>query len=74
MRYTTSRLALLLAEEDQPVWGGVDEFLHCRSRMTIDPRIPTMPVLSMSGFQRPRRQGCVRGGGLLFPSFRLMYG
>ena len=71
MRYTTARLALLLAEEGQP-GRGVTKFLHCRSRMTIDPRVPTLWVLNMSGFQRPRRQECVCG--LLFPLFRLIHG
>ena len=38
--------------------GGVGEctqFVHGRSRMTIDPRIPTMPGRSMSGFHQPGR-------------------
>ena len=30
-------------------------FIHGRSRMTIDPRILTMPGRSMSGFHRPGR-------------------
>ena len=29
--------------------------MHGRSRMTIDPRTPTMPGRSMSGFHRPGR-------------------
>ena len=29
------------------------DHLHDRSRMTIDPRIPTMPERSISGFHRP---------------------
>ena len=29
--------------------------MHGRSRMIIDPRIPTMPGRSMSGFHRPGR-------------------
>ena len=48
-------------------WGGgkrgggvldrrdVLDIMHGRSRMTIDPRIPTMPGRSMSGFHRPGR-------------------
>ena len=42
------------------------DFMHGRSRTTIDPRIPTMPGRSMSGFHRPGRH-CLhrksRGGG-----------
>ena len=30
--------------------GGVLDNLHIRSRMVIDPRVPTMPGRSMSGF------------------------
>ena len=33
------------------------DFMHGSSRKTIDPRIPTIPGLSLSGFHRP-------GGGL----------
>ena len=40
--------------------GGCTQFVHGRSRMTIDPRIPTMPGRSTSGFHRP---GVVEGGG-----------
>ena len=29
--------------------------MHGRSRMTIDPRLPTMPGRSRSGFDRPDR-------------------
>ena len=35
--------------------GGVLIFLHGRSRMTIDPRVLTMPGRSKSGFHRPDR-------------------
>ena len=35
--------------------GGVLDIMHGRSRMTIDPRIPTMPGRSTSGFHRPGR-------------------
>ena len=35
--------------------GGVLIIMHGRSRMTIDPRIPTMPGRSTSGFRRPGR-------------------
>ena len=36
------------------IGGGVYSiFMHGLSRMTIDPRIPTMPRRSMSGFHRP---------------------
>ena len=31
------------------------DLMHDRSRMTIDPRIPTMPRRNMSGFHRPDR-------------------
>ena len=31
------------------------QFVHGRSRMTIDPRIPTMPGRSTSGFHQPGR-------------------
>ena len=34
------------------VWGVLD-IMHGRSRMTIDSRIPTMPVRSTSGFHGP---------------------
>ena len=33
--------------------GGGTQFVHGRSRMTIDPRIPTMPGRSTSGFHQP---------------------
>ena len=42
---------------------------YCRSRMTVDPRIPTMPGRSPSSFHRPGRhrlhqaQSAVRMGG-----------
>ena len=35
--------------------GGLLIMMHGRSRMTIDPRIPTMPGRSTSGFHRPGR-------------------
>ena len=35
--------------------GGVLDIMHDLSRMTIDPRIPTMPGRSTSGFHRPGR-------------------
>ena len=34
---------------------GCTHVMHGRSRMTIDPRIPTMPGRSTSGFHRPGR-------------------
>ena len=43
------------------VWGGgrkgrgCTHFVHGRSRMTIDPRIRTMPGRSTSGFHQPGR-------------------
>ena len=39
---------------------GCTQFVHGRSRMTLDPRIPTMPGRSTSGFHQP--------GALLAPS------
>ena len=37
-------------------WGvGCTQFVHGRSRMTIDSLIPTMPGRSMSGFQQQGR-------------------
>ena len=39
-------------------WGGdILIVMHGRSRMTIDPSIPTMPGRSMSGFHRSCRHG-----------------
>ena len=38
-----------------------------RSRMTTDPRIPTMPGRSTSGFHRPGRRWRKGGGGELAP-------
>ena len=35
--------------------GGGTRFVHGRSRMTIDPRIPTMPGRSTWGFHHPGR-------------------
>ena len=40
--------------------GGCTQFVHGRSRMTIDPRISTMPGRITSGFHQPGRWG--RGG------------
>ena len=38
-------------------WGGAEVFdiMHGRSRTTMDPRIPTLPGRSTSGFHRPGR-------------------
>ena len=41
------------------VWGGVLIITYIRSCMTVDPRIPTMPGRSTSGFHRPGRHGGV---------------
>ena len=38
--------------------GGGTQFVHGRSRMTIDPSIPTMPGRSTSGFY-PRGRHCL---------------
>ena len=35
--------------------GGCTQFVHGRSLMTINPRIPTMPGRSASGFHQPAR-------------------
>ena len=35
--------------------GGGTPLVHGRGRMTIDPRIPTMPGQSTSGFHQPGR-------------------
>ena len=53
------------------------DLMHGRYRMTIDPRNPTMPGRSMSGFHRPGEEG--EGGGhsfrrLLLPPTQLIYG
>ena len=37
------------------VAGGCTQFVHGRSRVTIDPRIPTMLGRSTSGFHQPGR-------------------
>ena len=48
------RLGLALA---LGLGGGVcTQFVHGRSRMTVDPRIPTMPGQSTSGFHHPGRR------------------
>ena len=44
--------------------GGCTNVMHGRSRVTIDPRILTMPGRSMSGFHRP---GKIGGGGAQRP-------
>ena len=38
-------------------WGECFHFMHGRSRMTIDPRIPTWPGRSTSGFRGPGGHG-----------------
>ena len=40
--------------------GGCTQFVHGRSRMAMDPRIPTMPGRGTSGFHQLGREG--RGG------------
>ena len=40
------------------VCGGA-QFVHGRSRMTIDPRIPIMPGRRTSGFYQSRKHGCL---------------
>ena len=39
--------------------GGCTHAMHSRSRMTVDPRIPTMPAQGKSGSHRPGRH-CLR--------------
>ena len=48
------------------------DLMHGRSHMTIDPRIPTVPARSMSGFHRPGRHRLhqVRSA-VRFPASRL---
>ena len=41
---------------------GCTQFVHGRSRMTIDPRIPTMLGRSTSGFHQPGGRGLEEGG------------
>ena len=41
--------------QNQKGEGVCAQFVHGRSRMTIDPRIPTMPGRSTSGFHQPDR-------------------
>ena len=41
---------------------GCSQFVHGRSRMTIDPQIPTMPGRSTSGFHQPTGEGRGWGG------------
>ena len=39
-----------------PLWGGGGtQFLHGRSHMTMDPRVPTVPGRSTSGFHQSGR-------------------
>ena len=62
----------VIANQRQPLGGGGGgtQFVHGRSRMTIDARIPTMPGRSTSGFHQPGRH-CLhqarsgRGGGIV---------
>ena len=42
---------------------GGTQFVHGRSRMAIDPRIPTLPERSTSGFHQPGRHCLHQGGG-----------
>ena len=48
------------------VWLGVNS---CHACMTIDPRIPTMPGRSTSGFYRRGRCCLHQGGAISFPLF-----
>ena len=42
--------------------GGYTQFVHGCSRMSIDPRIPTMPGQSTSGFHLPGRHRLHQAG------------
>ena len=57
----------LLGRGERGGEGGGTHFVHGRSRMTIDPRFPTMPGRSTSGFHQPGRhcshQARAEGGG-----------
>ena len=46
------QIAVLVCQLAQAEGGGVLIIMHGRSRMTIDPRIPTMPGRSASSFHR----------------------
>ena len=53
---TLRPVALLLKTGAQATWeGGCTHFVHGRSRMTIYPRILTMPGRNTSGFHQPGR-------------------
>ena len=43
--------------------GGVLDIMHDHSRITTDPRIPTLPGRSTSGFHRPGRHGLHQARG-----------
>ncbi|CAN0256107.1 unnamed protein product, partial [Laminaria digitata] len=45
------------------VAAGVLVIMHGRGRMTVDPRIPTIPGRGTSVFRRPGRQWVPRSGG-----------
>ena len=47
---------LIAAEHHTLAGGGGAQFVDGRSRMKMDPRIPTMPGRSMSGFHQPGRR------------------
>ena len=40
--------------------GGGTQFVHGRSRITIDPHIPRTPGRSMSGFHQPDKLACTK--------------
>ena len=57
----TRRIALSSESEKEKGGGGGGargdtQFVHGRSRMTVDPRIPTLPGRSTSGFSQPGRR------------------
>ena len=48
--------------------GKGNHVMHGRSRMTIDPLIPTLPGRSTSGFHRPGRHCLPKREGIACPS------
>ena len=49
----SSHAPIYLASASPPGGAGVLDIMHRRSRMTIDPRVPTMPGRNTSGLHRP---------------------
>ena len=62
LRLADNRHSVLKSDSDRSAKGarggegrGCTQFVHCRSRMTIDPPIPAMPGRSTSGFHQSGR-------------------